>query len=150
MRDPSKLTPAQKRLLLLGKLRLVILLFFWAAFLVSTFLLNGQWPPVARVVIALAPALPLTLVIWTYATLVRRGCFDEFGRRVLVEAAATVFIVGMPLLLLYAMAYNADIGFPELNWRGVTMAAMLLFGFGVMRGLKRHQGRLTLGRGGAS
>jgi hypothetical protein len=131
-------------LVLLGRWRHAINLFFWAVFVFSTYIVQQfQLQPWARLAIALIPILPLAGAIATYTMLVRNRCFDEFGRRILLEASAAVFIVGMPVLLLYAMLANAFPDFRTLTWQQVFVVAALLFVAGILRGLRKHQGSFS-------
>jgi hypothetical protein len=141
MAETPKVDPQRRRLLLLARSRHLLNLAFAVVFAGSAYVLRSteldRW---ARLCVALTPALPLAAVIATYAILVRKRCFDEFGRRVLLEACATVFIVGMPILLVYAMLRNAWIGVGELGWEPVFMVSFGLFLLGVILSLKRNQG----------
>src|ERR1041384_2937534 len=144
------LDPRRRRLLLLARSRHLLFIAFALALVASTWILqSGGWPAWGRLLIALIPSVPLLAIIVTYTVLVRRGCFDEFGRRVLLEGCATAFIAGMPLLLLYAMLRNAGVGVPEMGWQGVFIAAALLWGIGVVLSLKRHQGYVNFTARGA-
>src|SRR4051812_5825703 len=131
----------RRRLRLLARSRHLLFVAFALALVASTWVLRiGEHPPWERILIALIPLAPVAAIIATYTILVRRGCFDEFGRRVLLEGCATVFIAGMPILLVYAMLRNADVGLPAMDWQAVFIAAALLWGLGVVVSLKRHQG----------
>ena len=141
MAQPRPIDPRRRWLLRLARLRLWLFVALAAALIGSTWVLqSGEWAPWARLLIALVPAAPMAAIIATYTILVRNACFDEFGRRVLLEGCATVFIVGMPLLLLYGMVRNAEVGLGGLDWRGVFLAAAVLWGLGVTFSLRRHQG----------
>src|SRR5690349_21190967 len=103
--------PRRRRLRLLARTRLPQLPILAAALVASSYFLRfSEWALWQRLLIALVPAVPLVSVIATYVTLVRARCFDEFGRRILLEGCATAFLAGMPLLLLYGMIRNADVG----------------------------------------
>src|SRR5712671_4831068 len=115
MAETPQIVPRRRRLLLLARGRNLRLIAFALALVASSWILrSGEWPAWGRVLIALMPLAPLVVIIATYTILVRRGYFDEFGRRVLLEGCATVFIAGMPLLLIYAMLRNAEVGVPAM------------------------------------
>src|SRR4051812_47581488 len=120
MAEPPVLDPRRRRLLLLARSRHLQFVGLAIALVASSWILrSGELPAWGRVLIALIPALPLAAIVATYTVLIQRGCFDEFGRRVLLEGCATVFIAGMPLLLLYGMARNAEVGAPGMDWPAV-------------------------------
>ena len=144
MENSPQIAPHRRWLLVLARTRILWFIAFAASLVISTAILQfGEWNPLGRVLIALIPLLPMAAIIATYTVLIRRRCFDEFGRRVLLEGCATVFIAGMPLLILYGTLRNADIGLAPLDWQGVFIAAAVLWGVGMVVSLKRHQGYIN-------
>src|SRR4051794_31684268 len=128
MSDPRPIDPRRRRLRLLARIRVLLFVALALAIIGSTWVLQvREWEPWARLLIALTPAIPMAAIIATYTVLVRNGCFDEFGRRVLVEGCATVFIVGMPLFLLYGMVRNAEVGVAAADWKGVFVAGAVVW-----------------------
>src|SRR4051794_919557 len=76
-------------------------------------------PPWARIAVALIPTIPLAALILFLRRYSRH--FDEFGWRVITEAAAAAFGYCVILAFLYSLARMADVGVPRSDWQPILL-----------------------------
>src|SRR5204862_7454717 len=76
--------------------------------------------PSVRVILALAPMIPVAAMGWAISAAIRG--LDELQRRIVLEAIFGAFLAGAFLTLLYGQLQHARVGLPELNWAFVWAA----------------------------
>jgi hypothetical protein len=93
--------------------------------------------PALRVVLSIAPVLPLAALAWVIMRAIQH--LDELQRRIHLDAMSAAFVSGIFVAVIYGQLQHARIGLPDLNWAYFYPVQLVSWTIGYVIASRRYQ-----------